>query len=154
MSPSVFPIFDKAGTASTESSFRWITPALGPKRSCLHGVNHHPKSSPKVAAFDLDGCLIQGSFPKKGTPPKFEWWRPIVPQKLKQAHEEGQAPPLAPIPVSRFAHIFLSSYSIVIITNQALRTQALINDWKKKIPLIANAVRHLLHLVRSSFGRA
>ncbi|KAH9901687.1 PNK3P-domain-containing protein [Cubamyces lactineus] len=116
----VFPIFDKAGTASTGSSFRWITPALGPKRSCLHGVNHHPKSSPKVAAFDLDGCLIQGSFPKKGTPPKFEWWRPIVPQKLKQAHEEG--------------------YSIVIITNQALRTQALINDWKKKIPLIANAL--------------
>ncbi|KAI0362797.1 PNK3P-domain-containing protein [Trametes cingulata] len=117
----LFPIFDKPGsTASTDSSFRWTSPALGPKRSCLHAVNADPKPSPNVAAFDLDGCLIQSSFPKKGAPPKFEWWRPIVPKKLKQVHEQG--------------------YAIVIITNQALRTQALINDWKKKIPLIANAL--------------
>ncbi|KAI0646745.1 PNK3P-domain-containing protein [Trametes meyenii] len=116
----IHPFFDKSSAAQTDSTFRWISPALGPRRSCLHGVNGEPKASSKVAAFDLDGCLIQSSFPKKGTPPKFDWWRPIVPKKLKQAHEEG--------------------YSVVIITNQALRTQSLINDWKKKIPLIGNAL--------------
>ncbi|KAH9857756.1 PNK3P-domain-containing protein [Lenzites betulinus] len=116
----LFPMFDKSSTVEAQSTFRWITPALGPKRSCLHGINGDPKPSCKVAAFDLDGCLIQGTFPKKGAPPKFDWWRPIVPKKLKQVHEEG--------------------FSVVIITNQALRTQALINDWKKKIPLIANAL--------------
>ena len=42
-----------------------------------------------MAAFDLDGCLIQSSFPKKGAPPKFEWWRKEVPKKLKQVQEEG-----------------------------------------------------------------
>ncbi|KAI0781271.1 PNK3P-domain-containing protein [Trametes elegans] len=116
----LFAIFDKPGAAQAESTFRWISPALGPNRSCLHAVNGQPHSSPRVAAFDLDGCLIQSSFPKKGAPPKFDWWRPIVPKKLKQVHDDG--------------------YSIVIITNQALRTQALINEWKKKIPLIANAL--------------
>ncbi|KAI9056643.1 PNK3P-domain-containing protein [Trametes sanguinea] len=118
----VFPLFEKAAHASADStsSFRWLSPALGPNRSCLHGVNLDPKPSSKVAAFDLDGCLIKGIFPKKGAPPSFEWWRPVVPKKLKELHEQG--------------------YAIVIITNQALRTQALINDWKKKIPLIANAL--------------
>ncbi|KAL7283120.1 hypothetical protein ACG7TL_002546 [Trametes sanguinea] len=118
----LFPLFNKPGQTSSDStsSFRWLSPALGPKRTCLHGVNHDPKPSSKVAAFDLDGCLIKGTFPKKGAPPSFEWWRPVVPKKLKELHEQG--------------------YAIVIITNQALRTQALINDWKKKIPLIANAL--------------
>ncbi|KAL1947501.1 hypothetical protein VTO73DRAFT_13225 [Trametes versicolor] len=116
----LFPLFDKSSSAENASAFRWLSPALGPRRSCLHAISGDPKPSAKVAAFDLDGCLIQGTFPKKGTPPKFEWWRPIVPKKLKQVHDEG--------------------YSIVILTNQALRTQAQINDWKKKIPLIANVL--------------
>ncbi|KAI0747782.1 PNK3P-domain-containing protein [Daedaleopsis nitida] len=118
----VYSIFDKPGSSSqaTSSTFRWISPSLGPNRSCLHGLHGDPKSLPKVAAFDLDGCLIVSSFPKKGAPPKFEWWRKSIPNKLKEVHEQG--------------------YSIVIITNQALRTTALINDWKQKIPLIANAL--------------
>ncbi|CDO70582.1 hypothetical protein BN946_scf184636.g15 [Trametes cinnabarina] len=121
----LFPIFNKQGQsptdpASSSSTFRWLSPALGSKRSCLHGVNGDPKPSSRVAAFDLDGCLIKSSFPKKGAPPTFEWWRPVVPKKLKELHEQG--------------------YAIVIITNQALRTQSLINDWKKKIPLIANVL--------------
>ncbi|PIL23691.1 hypothetical protein GSI_13440 [Ganoderma sinense ZZ0214-1] len=124
-SPPVFPIFNNprqstAPTHTTDSTFRWISPALGPKRSCLHGLSGHPKPSTKVAAFDLDGCLIESSFPKKGTPPNFLWWRNLVPNKLKEAHQQG--------------------YSVVIITNQALRTTALVNDWKKKIPLIAAAL--------------
>ena len=36
----------------------------------------------------------------------------------------------------------------MIITNQALRTSALVNDWKKKIPLIAAAVCWLICHVR------
>ncbi|TBU28970.1 PNK3P-domain-containing protein [Dichomitus squalens] len=115
----VFPIF--TGVAASDSRFRWISPALGPKRSCLHGVNGEPKASPKVAAFDLDGCIIKGAFPpKKGTPPKFDWWNKIVPKKLKEVHEQG--------------------YSVVIMTNQGLRTTAQISDWKMKIPLIAAAL--------------
>ncbi|KAH9946406.1 PNK3P-domain-containing protein [Epithele typhae] len=105
---------------SHSSHFRWILPSLGTKRSCLHGLSHEPRPSTKVAAFDLDGCLITSSFPKKGTPPTFEWWNKRVPAKLKDVHDQG--------------------YSVVIITNQALRTTALINDWKKKIPLIAAAL--------------
>lgn len=88
-SVAVFPLFDKSSSAESASTFRWISPALGPRRSCLHAISGDPKPSAKVAAFDLDGCLIQGTFPKKGAPPKFEWWRPIVPKKLKQVHDEG-----------------------------------------------------------------
>ncbi|KAI0807045.1 PNK3P-domain-containing protein [Fomes fomentarius] len=119
----LFPLFNKPGTPSdsnSNSTFRWITPPLGPNKSCLHGVNGDPECHSKVAAFDLDGCLILSSFPKKGTPPSFDWWRKSIPNKLRQVHEQR--------------------YSIVIITNQALRTTALINDWKKKIPLIAAAL--------------
>ena len=89
---AVFPIFTKPGEAdatASDSKFRWISPALGPKRSCLYGVNGEPKASSKVAAFDLDGCIIEGSFPKKGAPPKFEWWRKVVPKKLAEVHEQG-----------------------------------------------------------------
>ena len=100
--PLVFPIFNKPGDTSSpiltnNSVFRWISPALGPKRSCLHGVNRDPKLSTKVAAFDLDGCLIHSSFPKKASPPSFEWWRKVVPNKLKEAHEQGYAPPTHPL---------------------------------------------------------
>ncbi|CCM00147.1 uncharacterized protein FIBRA_02174 [Fibroporia radiculosa] len=114
----VFPIFEKPGTqkADAESIFHWISPALGSKKTCLHGVNLSPESRPKIAAFDLDGCLIQSSVYKKSTgPPQFQWWRSSIPKKLKEVHEAG--------------------YAIVIMTNQALRSAALA-DWKKKVPLI------------------
>lgn len=72
--------------------------------TCRHGVHLQPKSSTKVAAFDLDGTLIK---PKSGA--KFakdhedwKWWADgtTIPKKLKELDEEG--------------------YSIVIVTNQAL----------------------------------
>ncbi|KZT03593.1 PNK3P-domain-containing protein [Laetiporus sulphureus 93-53] len=133
----VFPIFEKPGTStsSEQSTFRWIKPALGPKQTCLHGVNGTPEPRPKVAAFDLDGCIIQSSFPKKSkgnTPPTFQWWRPIIPTKLKAVHEEG--------------------YSIVIITNQALRSTALV-DWKKKIPAIGAALPDIPFRLLASIAR-
>ncbi|EMD34476.1 hypothetical protein CERSUDRAFT_67454 [Gelatoporia subvermispora B] len=122
-SKSLFPIFDKSGAAKddTPSTFQWLPP-LGPHKTLLHAVNLSPKSLPKVAALDLDGCLIESSFLKKtkaGTPPSFKWWRPVIPEKLRELHDGG--------------------YSIVIITNQALRSAALV-DWKKKVPLVAAAV--------------
>ncbi|OBZ75300.1 Bifunctional polynucleotide phosphatase/kinase [Grifola frondosa] len=69
-SPKLFPIFNKPGSNSAveeQSAFRWITPPLGPKHTCLHG----------------------SIFPKKGAPPQFQWWRPGVPAKLKEVHDAG-----------------------------------------------------------------
>ncbi|KAK7689194.1 hypothetical protein QCA50_007885 [Cerrena zonata] len=111
----VFPIFSKPQA----SDFQWAKP-LGRSGTCLHGVNLAPKLHAKVAAFDLDGCLIESSFGKKQDPSTFKWWRPIVPNKLKSLYEEG--------------------YTIVIFTNQALRGDKAIDNWKKKIPYIASAL--------------
>ncbi|EKM55803.1 uncharacterized protein PHACADRAFT_54235, partial [Phanerochaete carnosa HHB-10118-sp] len=88
------PIFTRGKTAeSTQAqTFRWTELALGPAKTCLHGVNQSPKASSKVAAFDLDGCVIESSIGKKkvkDAPPNFQWWRAIVPEKLKELHEEG-----------------------------------------------------------------
>ena len=98
MSGTVFPIFSKQPTTNEvdDSAFRWISPAIGPNKSCLHGVHLEPQATSKLAAFDLDGCLIESSFGKgkktksdKDKAPSFTWWRPAVPKKLKQLHEEG-----------------------------------------------------------------
>ncbi|PCH38769.1 PNK3P-domain-containing protein [Wolfiporia cocos MD-104 SS10] len=124
--PKLFPIFEKSQPdGEDKTTYQWIKPSLGPQKTCLHGVNLTPEFRKKVAAFDLDGCLIQSSLFKRGTkgkakePPTFQWWKPIIPAKLKEVHDAG--------------------YSIVIITNQALRS-ATLEEWKKKIPLIAAAV--------------
>ncbi|KAK7466961.1 DNA kinase/phosphatase Pnk1 [Stygiomarasmius scandens] len=106
-------------TASAEqSAFTWQKP-LGIHRTCLHGTNLDPPLRSKVAAFDLDGTLIKSSFPssKNTKGPLWEWWRPEqVPSRLKQLHSEG--------------------FSIVIISNQALKSAALVN-WKKRIESFA-----------------
>lgn len=92
----VFPIFAKQPVAGTVNpgTFRWINPPIGPKKSCLHGIHLEPNATPKVAAFDLDGCLIESTF-KSGKKVKsdsdisFTWWRRVVPKRLKQVHEDG-----------------------------------------------------------------
>ena len=95
----VFPLFSKPTAASpSDTPFRWLA-SLGPDKTCLHGVHLSPKSSPKVACFDLDGCLIESSFgnakskgnksQSSGSTALFKWWRPIVPAKLKEAHQSG-----------------------------------------------------------------
>jgi hypothetical protein len=119
--PSVFPIFEKRGTANegTEEKkpFRWLTPSLGPTRSCLHGVHLAPAASERVAAFDLDGTVIKSQFIQVGRAGskggasvgkrtmkgqtgglEWEWWRAVVPQKLKEAHDSGCAHILVPFP--------------------------------------------------------
>ncbi|KAG6845039.1 hypothetical protein H0H87_001376 [Tephrocybe sp. NHM501043] len=118
------PFFTKVDPqSSTDGPFQWLNP-LGPSRSCLHGINLQPKSSVKVAAFDLDGTVIKSEFGsgKKSssfTAPGFEWWRAGVPAKLKEVVDSG--------------------YAVILISNQALKLQA-IKTWKLKIPLIAAAV--------------
>ncbi|KZT66863.1 PNK3P-domain-containing protein [Daedalea quercina L-15889] len=132
--PKLFPIFEKK-TGEQNSTFQWIKPALGPKQTCLHGTNLSPESRPKVAAFDLDGCLIQSSFPKKAkgsAAPEFQWWRPNIPKKLKEVYDLG--------------------YTVVIITNQALKSAALA-DWKKKVPAIAAALPDVPFRILAAIAR-
>ncbi|KAH9026819.1 polynucleotide kinase 3 phosphatase-domain-containing protein [Lactarius pseudohatsudake] len=135
--PKLFSIFDKRGESDGKAdaqAFRWLTPSLGPARSCLHGVHLAPRASLRVAAFDLDSTLIKfvrtGSKGNKRAAkttsttngPEWEWWKAVVPQMLKETHDSG--------------------YSVVLISNQNIKSAAL-TDWKKKIPLIAAAVPDL-----------
>lgn len=147
--PKLFPIFEKrrAGDEAADEEnkpFRWLSPSLGPTRSCLHGVHLAPTTSARVAAFDLDGTVIKSSYievgwnrragggggkqqrrvmkKKQGNGLEWEWWRAVVPQKLKEAHDSG--------------------FSVVLISNQSLKPSELV-EWKKKIPLIAAAVPEL-----------
>lgn len=134
--PKLFPIFEKRGQSDGKTdvqAFRWLTPSLGPTRSCLHGVHLAPSASSRVAAFDLDSTLIKFARARsKGDKKRatktttngleWEWWKAVVPQKLKEVHDSG--------------------YSIVVISNQNLKSAALA-DWKKKIPQIAAAVPDL-----------
>ncbi|KAF8436933.1 polynucleotide kinase 3 phosphatase-domain-containing protein [Boletus edulis BED1] len=115
----IHPFFSKPSASS--SAFQWLKPALGPKRTCLHGIHLDPPARPNVALFDLDGTMIQWqkNSGKGADALKWAWWRQCVPTKLKALHQDG--------------------YAIVVISNQALKTAALEN-WKKKIPLIANAL--------------
>lgn len=82
-------------------AFRWLTPSLGPTRSCLHGVHLAPSASERVAAFDLDSTLIKfvSRARSKGDKKRvtttttngleWEWWKAVVPQKLKEVHDSG-----------------------------------------------------------------
>ncbi|KAG2149258.1 polynucleotide kinase 3 phosphatase-domain-containing protein [Suillus clintonianus] len=118
----IHPFFSKpSASSSTAPSFQWLKPALGPKRTCLHGINLIPQSTPKVAAFDLDGTVIKSNHKNRSREAAlhWEWWRACVPVKLEELHQEG--------------------YSIILVSNQALKQQRL-EDWKKKIPLISAAL--------------
>ncbi|KAI0027835.1 polynucleotide kinase 3 phosphatase-domain-containing protein [Vararia minispora EC-137] len=102
--------------------FRWLKPSLGPKRTCLHGIHLSPKSSSKVAMFDLDGTIIESQFGKgkrNGSSSGWKWWKSVVPKRLKELQEQG--------------------YSIAIISNQKVKGRVL-EDFKNKIPSIAKAI--------------
>jgi len=115
------PFFsNKSDEPSKPTTFKWIKPNPGPNHTLLHGINLNPKSSIKVAAFDLDGTIILGTFWSKTTEGEWKWWNPMVPSRLKALHNDG--------------------YSIIIISNQGLKKAAL-KAWKDvKIPSIAAAL--------------
>jgi len=74
-------------------------------------VHLAPTASARVAAFDLDGTVIKSSYVEVGwnrragggkqqqrvmkkrqtSGLEWEWWRAVVPQKLKEAHDSGYA---------------------------------------------------------------
>jgi bifunctional polynucleotide phosphatase/kinase len=55
----------------------------------LHGINLNPRSSTKVAAFDLDGTIIVGTFWSREAEGEWKWWNPTVPFRLKALHDDG-----------------------------------------------------------------
>ncbi|KAF9456500.1 polynucleotide kinase 3 phosphatase-domain-containing protein [Collybia nuda] len=116
----VHPFFAKPVETKPSGPFVWLDP-LGPTKSCLHGINLKPTSHTKVAAFDLDGTLIKSDFSNRGaaSDPHWEWWRASIPTKFKELHESG--------------------YSIVVVSNQAIKPLAL-KTFKQKIILIAAAL--------------
>jgi len=84
---SVHPFFSKeADKSSKPTEFKWIK---GPNKTLLHGTNLNPKCSTKVAAFDLDGTIILGSFWSKETEGQWKWWNPVVPSRMKALHDDG-----------------------------------------------------------------
>ncbi|KAF9050802.1 PNK3P-domain-containing protein [Hymenopellis radicata] len=128
------PFFSKEKAVASNSAFMWHK-SLGRKASCLFGLNLSPSARPKVAAFDLDGTLIKSSFGKgkgKTKADSIEWWRPSVPQKLQSLHDEG--------------------YSIVIISNQALKPAALAT-WKQKIQTFSDSLPDLPFYLFSATGK-
>lgn len=56
-----------------------------------HAVWGQPKGSDKIAAFDLDGCVIttksEAKFPKDAT--DWKWWNGAVLPKIRQVHADG-----------------------------------------------------------------
>ena len=88
---SVHPFFSQmSDKASEPSEFKWIKPNSGPNHTLLHGTNLDPISSTKVAAFDLDGTIIAGTFWSKATEGEWKWWNTTVPPRLKALHDDGQ----------------------------------------------------------------
>jgi len=68
------------------TAFKWLKPF---DNSCLHGVYLEPESHVKLAAFDLDGTIIESNFRKPGV--EWAWWNTIVPARLRSLHNEGYA---------------------------------------------------------------
>ncbi|KAF9452796.1 PNK3P-domain-containing protein [Macrolepiota fuliginosa MF-IS2] len=112
----IHPFFTKDADTTKECSgpFRWLTP-LGKSKTCLNGINLQPKCGSKVAAFDLDGTIIKFLAGDSD----WEWWNPVVPTKLRDIAQEG--------------------YSIVFLSNQAIKPKQL-KQWKEKVSSIASAL--------------
>jgi bifunctional polynucleotide phosphatase/kinase len=135
----VAPIFQKPGNSEAEASvFRWIKHDKA-RASLLHGVNADPPARQRVAAFDLDGTIIVGKTKVKDAL-WWEWWRKGVPQKLKELANDKYVRVVVVIPLLCDSSSQTFSYSVVLISNQALGSKQL-DSWKKKVALIAAKVR-------------
>ncbi|KAG9038000.1 hypothetical protein FRB95_003393 [Tulasnella sp. JGI-2019a] len=113
-------------SAPATEPLQWL-PRVG--NACHHAIHLAPKSSTKVAAFDIDGTLIRtasgAAFAKDHT--DWRWWGDgdVVPKKLKSLIDDG--------------------YAVVIVSNQAIpgnikdakKRDAYRDKFVNKIPLIA-----------------
>ncbi|TNY24593.1 polynucleotide kinase 3 phosphatase-domain-containing protein [Rhodotorula diobovata] len=99
----------------------WLS-HLGSGKGCGHFEWRSPAPSRKVAAFDIDGTLIQPQggrkYPKNDT--DWQWLNPHVVPKLRKLHADG--------------------FAIVLFSNQGLKLDNRINYFKRKMPLVARAL--------------
>ncbi|GAA5912573.1 hypothetical protein JCM6882_004806 [Rhodosporidiobolus microsporus] len=107
---------------------KWLSPlGTGSGRGCGHYVWGEPKGSSKVAAFDIDGTVIQPKegrkFPRDETDWQFVY--PEVVPKIRDAHAAG--------------------FSIVLITNQAGSPKQQ-EKFKRKMPLLCRKLAVPLHV--------
>lgn len=112
-------MFSKAPLAASTSNFQWLK-SLGPARTCMHGINLTPPSRAKVAAFDLDGTVIKNSIGTVGGRNKtnWEWWRPVVPERLKELHDSGYVSVSRVINAPVLTGAMQKRFAIVLISNQ------------------------------------
>ncbi|GAA5976293.1 hypothetical protein JCM10908_005444 [Rhodotorula pacifica] len=97
-------------------------------KGCGHYVWGSPVMSGRIAAFDLDGTVIQPTDGKAFPKNSFDWQfcSPLVVPKLRELHRAG--------------------YSIVLISNQASSNPKLASDFRQKIPYICRKIGVPLHV--------
>ncbi|SCV72469.1 BQ2448_4006 [Microbotryum intermedium] len=104
----------RASPASAPSTLRWH-PSFTAQVPCLYATYLPFKTavfprSTKVAAYDIDGCLIKthgSKFPTSET--DWQYWHPSVPDQLREMHLQG--------------------FSVVLFSNQNYKGKRL--DWFK-----------------------
>ncbi|SCZ92423.1 BZ3500_MvSof-1268-A1-R1_Chr5-2g07845 [Microbotryum saponariae] len=96
-----FPLFggptSRASPTSSPSTLRWH-PSFHAQVPCLYASYLPSKTtvfprSAKVAAYDVDGCLIKthgSKFPTGAT--DWQYWHPNVPDQLREMHRQGYVP--------------------------------------------------------------
>ncbi|GAA5986189.1 hypothetical protein JCM11641_002883 [Rhodosporidiobolus odoratus] len=126
--PTPQPKLASIFTPNQQKEYKWLAPlGSGSGRGCGHFVWGEPKGSSKVAAFDIDGTVIQ---PKEGRKfPRDETdWQMLYPEvvpKIRDAHAAG--------------------FAIVLISNQAGQPKSQ-EKFKRKMPLMCKKLGVPLHV--------
>lgn len=110
--------------------------------SLIHYTHKDPLTSPPpadpvvVILYDLDGTLIKTSsgakFPKSRE--DWMWWNDLVPKRLKEDIKTGK--------------------HVVILSNQGDGRPKIRREWKAKLPLIAEKVSCVHHLIGHQLTRS
>ncbi|SGY69173.1 BQ5605_C004g02972 [Microbotryum silenes-dioicae] len=138
----IFPLFggptSRASPTSSPSTLRWH-PSFTAQVPCLYASYLPSKTalfprSTKVAAYDVDGCLIKthgSKFPTSAT--DWQYWHPNVPDQLREIHRQGYVPANTLSFSLETSHdvVYSSScsFSILLFSNQNYKGKRL--DWFK-----------------------